>query len=103
MEKSISRFKATIQDLTEISKIQRALQEDVQEGSLPEVLEEVLSDQRRLIEETKAEMVFDFHSATSVRFSKRNLRSIYYNLINNSLKYRFPGRTPEIRVKTEKK
>lgn len=33
-------------------------------------------------------------------FSRKNLRSIFYNLITNSIKYRSPKRTPEITIDT---
>jgi len=37
---------------------------------------------------------------TEINFSRRKLRSILYNLINNSIKYRSPDRAPHIFVST---
>lgn len=35
-------------------------------------------------------------------FSRKNLRSILYNLISNAIKFAVPDRIPEVFVKTEK-
>ena len=35
-----------------------------------------------------------------LRFSPKNLRSILFNLLSNALKYRAPGRQPQIEVRT---
>lgn len=37
---------------------------------------------------------------SEITFSRRKLRSIIYNLINNSIKYKSPERKPEIFIKT---
>jgi signal transduction histidine kinase len=41
-------------------------------------------------------------SIDKINFSRKNLRSIVYNLINNAIKYRAPDRNPEVFIKTEK-
>ena len=37
---------------------------------------------------------------SQITFSRRKLRSIIYNLLNNSIKYKSPARRPEITIKT---
>ncbi|HKK38196.1 MAG TPA: HAMP domain-containing sensor histidine kinase, partial [Cryomorphaceae bacterium] len=44
----------------------------------------------------------DFHQAESVFYSQKYLTSIFYNFLSNSLKYAYPGRTPQIFISTIK-
>jgi two-component system phosphate regulon sensor histidine kinase PhoR len=37
-----------------------------------------------------------------ITFSRRKLRSIIYNLVNNAIKYKAKERSPEIFIKTER-
>lgn len=38
----------------------------------------------------------------NIKFSAKNLRSILYNLLSNSIKYASPERPPEVLIKTAK-
>jgi len=41
-------------------------------------------------------------NVTEIIFSKRKLRSIIYNLVNNAIKFKSPDRKPQIFIKTER-
>ncbi|WP_276496375.1 sensor histidine kinase [Pontibacter litorisediminis] len=97
---SVQRFKNTVEDLTEVARIQKSFE---QEASLLRV--------ERLVEEVKELISFEVSAADAVveldasgapqlYFSKRNFKSILYNLISNAIKYRSPDRTPRICIKT---
>jgi PAS domain S-box-containing protein len=102
MNGSVDRFKNTIKDLTEISKIQKNLEEEDQEKiRFNEILDDVQSDIKELIEASEAEIISDFHQAPQVLFSRKNMRSILYNLLSNSIKYRALDRKSVVVVKTE--
>ncbi len=96
---SINRFKATVLDLTEISKVERALQEAATVLKLPDLLQEIELDIQPLITESQAEIRKDLQ-ATSVVFSRKNMRSVLYNLISNGIKYQSPLRKPVIQLQT---
>ncbi|MFL5729685.1 MAG: PAS domain-containing protein [Cytophagaceae bacterium] len=100
LETSIERFKTTIKDLTEITKVQKDLVEDVQEVKLAEVMEEIKSDLNEHIVKTGADIKTDFR-VPDIRFSKKNLRSIIYNLLSNAIKYRSLDRPPLITITSE--
>ncbi|QHT65308.1 HAMP domain-containing histidine kinase [Rhodocytophaga rosea] len=85
---SIGRFKGTIADLTQISKIGK---ENAQSGgmvNISDTIEEVLLDMRREMEETGVQLAVDMKECPQISFSKKNLKSVIYNLLSNAIKYR---------------
>jgi len=100
MEESLDKLKKTILELTEINKIQKSIPDDVQDVSLKDLIEEVKSSIRSLIVSSKAKIELDITTCPVIRFSIKNLRSIFYNLLSNSIKYGSPARTPEILIRT---
>ncbi|MFD3003902.1 ATP-binding protein [Pontibacter toksunensis] len=96
---SVSRFKSILSDLTEVAKVQYAAAEK-DKVSFKELLEDIKLNIKDLIEKHDAVIVEDFSQAPEISFSRKNLRSILYNLVSNSIKYRSPERRPEIRVTT---
>ncbi|MFN6945367.1 MAG: CHASE domain-containing protein [Cytophagaceae bacterium] len=97
---SIKRLKNTINDLTEISRIQRNYENEAEDIELSILLEEFKQDHKSLIEKHNAKITSDF-SVPLVSFSKRNLRSIINNLLSNAIKYSSPDRTPDVHVSTK--
>ncbi|WP_207433842.1 sensor histidine kinase [Sabulibacter ruber] len=98
---SVDRFKATLQDLTEIAKVQyEAAGKNV--VRFDELLTDVKVHIKDLIESAHATITADFSQAPEIFFSRKNLRSVLYNLVSNSIKYRSPERAPEILVTTTK-
>ena len=96
---SIERFKNTLRDLSEIAKADGDNGQDVEETSLEEMLEEVKASIMTQIEESGARISHFFEEPT-VRFSKKNLRSIIYNLLSNAIKYKDFQRVPVINIKS---
>jgi PAS domain S-box-containing protein len=99
---SILRFKATIQDLAEIVKIQKTFKEDAATVGFEEIIEDVKESIREMILQTDAIIAVDTSAAPQVHISRNNLKSILYNLISNAIKYRSLLRRPEIYLHTEK-
>jgi signal transduction histidine kinase len=95
---SVDRFKNTIRDLSEITKVQRGQPQDVEPVDLGKVVQEVKLDLALQIEEADAEITLEVNECPQVQFSAKNIRSIVYNLLSNALKYRSPQRRPQIAV-----
>ena len=95
--KSVDRFKTTIGDLTEVARISKESQEDVYAIPPEEVLQEVLSDLESQIREAGAQVEVKL-DCRAVHFSRKNLKSVLYNLLSNALKYRAPDRKPLIKI-----
>jgi signal transduction histidine kinase len=96
---SISKFNNTIKDLTEITKVQKDLYEEIESVLFQEIIEDVKSDIQKLIDESEA-VIHCECQVPEVTFARKNLRSIIYNLLTNGIKYRFPGRPIAITIKT---
>lgn len=102
MHSAINRFKNTLTDLTEVAKVQYEETTGKDKVSFQEILEDVKVNIRDMIEEHDAEIIADFSEVPEIYFSRKNLRSIIYNLVSNSIKYSSPHRKPSIAISTSK-
>ena len=66
------------------------------------MLAEVKLTIKDLIARYKAEIADDFTAAPTVSFSRKNLRSILYNLVSNAIKYSSPDRKPQVAISTRR-
>lgn len=102
MNHSITRFSKTIGDLTTITKIQKNIDEgSIEYIDLNDIIDEVKSTYPDLFSETDVDLIIDCENCPGIRFSRNNLKSIFYNLISNAIKYRSPFRNPQIIVSHE--
>jgi two-component system CheB/CheR fusion protein len=99
---SIERFKETIRDLSDITKIQKEITEDFESIDLNQLVDEIRFDIRDLISKENGKLIIDIKEP-SIKFSKKNLRSIIYNLLSNAFKYSHPSRNPAVYFSTEKR
>lgn len=98
VNRSVSKFKDTIQDLAEMSRIGVNVVMDVEEVNLCELIREVQDGLSEEIRESEAVIHVDASNCPSIRFSRRNLKYILFQLLSNAIKYRSEERTPEISV-----
>jgi PAS domain S-box-containing protein len=96
---SIQKFRTTIQYLTEISRLDHELDAYKEELLFRQIIEDVLFDISPLIAEANPKITLELDEET-VWYTQKNLRSIIYNLISNSVKYRSSERPLEITIKT---
>ncbi len=101
MHKATEKFRVTIHDLLDVSRVERQFQEEVQTLTLDETASEVLDSLKAEIQERHAKIDLDFTAAPEVTFSKSGLESILQNLLSNALKYAHPERTPEINLSSK--
>ncbi|PRY08853.1 PAS domain S-box-containing protein [Pontibacter ummariensis] len=98
LNKSIYKLNRTIQDLSDVARSQKGIEAPVERLTLQEILEEVQFGLKSVIAETEAVILTKLEKAPVIPFSRVNLKSVLFNLVSNSLKYRFPGRSPIIEV-----
>nr|WP_278251853.1 PAS domain-containing protein [Sabulibacter ruber] len=98
MRGAVDRFKRTIANLTEISKLQKENAQEAKMVNLEELVNEVKLDLEQIISKSKAEIEASVRNCSRVSFSEKNLRSIVYNLLSNAIKYCHPDRKPQIQV-----
>ena len=99
IEISIGKLKETINELSDIAKTENEINE-VEAVSLPDLLEEVKYSIKNKILESKVLFKVDF-KVSEIPFSKKNLRSILLNILDNAIKYRSPERDLEVTLRTE--
>jgi PAS domain S-box-containing protein len=99
MDDSVKRLKKTIQDISEISKVQKGLEEAYEEIDFTQILFEIKEDMSHLIRESAATIRTDFRIG-QMYYARKNLRSILYNLLSNALKYRSPSRPALVEIET---
>lgn len=98
---SIVRFKNTISDLTEVSKVQKEISTRPEKILLRSFIDDVKDELREMIVLTEAEITVQVADDLDLCFSRKNFHSIVYNLLSNALKYRSPDRRPEIHLNIE--
>ena len=98
---SVNRFKHTISDLTEITRLQKDYSESPAEEVLDvaEVYREVMGDLEDPLKKKTCFIQTDFQ-VHQLKFSKKNFRSILYNLLSNAIKYQDEERSCVIKIST---
>ncbi|MDO7844776.1 ATP-binding protein [Hymenobacter sp. M29] len=99
MHDSVNRFKRTIEQLTDVSKLQKEHGLPTEPVDLAAVVRNVRLDLEPLIQSSGAQLEVDVDAAPNVMFSEKNLRSVVFNLLSNALKYRAPDRVPQVRLR----
>ncbi|MFD3003068.1 ATP-binding protein [Pontibacter toksunensis] len=100
---SVTRFKTTILDLTEISKVQKNFSSTPEAIDCQQIIKEVKEGLGEIISTSNAEVIVSISDCHGLQFSKKNFKSIVYNLLSNAIKYRSPDRKPIIYVNLENK
>jgi PAS domain S-box-containing protein len=98
---SILIFKNMLQDLSQIGRAMEEGNEHITEIGFKEIFEEVKFNLRKEIEIRHAKLTDDFSKAPELKYARKNLRSILFNLLSNALKFSSPDRRPEIIISTE--
>ena len=101
VDSSLMKMHNLIKELTEIRKGDhkyKAEEESLQFGVILEDVRLTLSDN---INAANAILTSKINIST-ITFSKRKLRTIIYNLVNNAIKFKAPKRQPKIIVTTKK-
>ncbi|PSR57134.1 PAS domain-containing sensor histidine kinase [Adhaeribacter arboris] len=98
---SIKQFKSTVNDLAEISKLQKNFAQGLMEEkiNIPQIYKEIMEVNGLSFSNTKCKIQTDFQ-VMSIIYSRKNFRSILYNLLSNAFRYHSPERTCVIQLKT---
>lgn len=98
MVNTTSEFDNVIKDLSQILSIKNLNTHVLEEIDLEELLNKALAMLEPEIKATRAKVIRDFRGAQMIYSLPQYIESIFYNLISNSIKYRFPNRPPVIKV-----
>jgi PAS domain S-box-containing protein len=95
---SIRRLKQTISDLTQISRVQRDIDEERETIYFEDILRDIELDMNELL--ASGAIIETDIQTPSVHYARKNLRSILFNLISNGIKYRSPDRRAQVCIRT---
>ncbi|TXK47452.1 PAS domain-containing protein [Pontibacter qinzhouensis] len=98
--KSLRQIHNTIHELSEVVKVQKNNERDLELVDLVALTNDVLESIQETMQNTGTRLTTDFSEAPAIAFSRANLKSIIYNLISNAIKYRDHNRAAEISLKT---
>ena len=98
MDGAVARFLVTINQLSDVSRLQNAASEPAEPVALAELVENIRLDLTPLLANTRGQLLIAVDECPTVVFSPKNLRSLLYNLFSNALKYRSPDRDPVVRL-----
>jgi two-component system phosphate regulon sensor histidine kinase PhoR len=101
LEKSIKKMQGIISDLTDAGKQENKYQAEEELLDFENILEDVRLTLAGTIMQSGAKIKSEIN-VSEILYSRRKLRSVVYNLVNNAIKFQSPNRKPEIFIKTER-
>ena len=98
MQGAMDRFKLTLAQLTDFTKLQRADAQPAEPVDLATLVADIRLDLAQQLT-SDAHLTVEVAACPRVSFAPKNLRSIVYNLLSNALKYRHPERPPKVQLR----
>ena len=99
LTRSVERFQHTIEQLSDITRLQREHGLPPAPVPLAPVVQGVLLDLAPLAQAAAAQLDVDLAAGVAVHFLEKNLRSVVYNLLSNAIKYRAPARPARVHLR----
>ncbi|MEO6134014.1 MAG: ATP-binding protein [Ginsengibacter sp.] len=100
MENSVRKMEKIIRELTETRKEDHKYKSEVELLNLEHILEDVRLTLADNFKESGAVLKTEVNQS-EITFSRRKLRSVIYNLVNNAIKFKSPDVNPVIHIKSE--
>lgn len=101
LDNSIKKMQVIITELTDVRKLKHKYKEEEELVDFENILEDVRLTLAGTIMESGA-IVNSNLKVFQIKYSRRKLRSIVYNLVNNGIKFQIPDVVPEILITTKK-
>jgi len=100
LQKTAVNLRETLNELLELLRVNKEHEMERTPIRFDDILTKVKEDMMGEILNANAWIISDFGPCQTVTHYKPYLESIMLNLLSNALKYRYPGRDPEIRFES---
>jgi PAS domain S-box-containing protein len=100
LQKTAVNLRETLNELLDLLRVNKQHEMERTPIRFDDILTKVKEDMMGEILNSNAWIISDFGPCQVVTYYKPYLESIMLNLLSNALKYRYPGRDPEIRFET---
>lgn len=100
LKKSSKSLDALVDDFTSGKVDKKGNSSDQGELNVQEICADILTSLKEEIREKKIKITTDL-KVTEINFPRNSLRSIFYNLIHNAVKFSDPKKASEIKITTE--
>jgi two-component system phosphate regulon sensor histidine kinase PhoR len=101
LEASIKKMQLIITELTDPGKLKIKYKVEAELLEFEDILNDVRLTLAGTILESGAKIETKIN-VLQIKYSRRKLRSIVYNLVNNAIKFQSPGKVPQILISTKK-
>lgn len=101
LESSIKKMQAILMELTDAGMLKDKYKVEAEHLDFEDILEDVRLTLAGTIMESGA-VITTKSNVSRIVYSRRKLRSIVYNLVNNAIKFHSPDTIPEILISTKK-
>lgn len=98
---NVKRLDNVVQDLNSILQVKVELSAKREPVLLEDLVAAIEAGIGNLMQEHTVKIITDFEMVPEIQTVQTYLHSIFYNLINNSIKYRHPERNPELYISSE--
>lgn len=101
MLSSVSKFKETVENLTEIYKVQQLHEDDIKLNNIQDLVDDAIKSLKDEIQMTNCEITTDFSRCPKIKFSIKSFTRILKNIISNAISFRSSDRPLKILIKSE--
>ncbi|MCO4294555.1 PAS domain S-box protein [Solitalea sp. MAHUQ-68] len=98
---AVNQLDETIKDLSHILEIKKGIR-DKEVVNFSQLVEEIKMSIQDVFEKENVRITTDFSAVDEMNTTHSYLKSVFYNLISNSVKYKQPGKEQVIEIRSEK-
>lgn len=100
LKESSKSLDALVEDFTSAKADDNGEYSEEKALNIEEICDDILNSLKEEIKEKKIKVTSDL-KVTEIKFPRSSLRSVFYNLIHNAIKFSDPKKTSEIKIATE--
>jgi len=98
LNESVSKMQEVFSDMNEMLEIRNRLYSSIEEVNLQKLMDNMHNQFYAELRANKVKFSYDFNGQKTIRSNEKQLSSILFQLISNSIKFKADNRNPEINI-----